>query len=114
MNDCIFCKIIRGEIPSKKVFENDGYFAFRDINPSAPVHVLIVPKVHVEKLTDFKAGDEALIGGMFTVANRVAELEKVAVSGYRTVINCGKSAGQLVNHVHMHFLGGREMGWPPG
>ena len=114
MSDCLFCKIIRGEIPSKKVFENDDYFAFRDINPQAPTHVLVVPKKHVAKLTDLGAGDEALVGGLFTVANVIAREEKIDQKGFRTVINSGEWAGQTVFHIHLHLFGGRRFNWPPG
>jgi len=114
MSDCLFCKIIKGEIPSKKVFENNDYFAFRDINPQAPTHVLVIPKKHVAKLTDLKAGDEALVGGLFTVANIIAGEEKIDRKGFRTVLNCGELAGQTVFHLHLHLLGGRMFNWPPG
>ncbi len=111
-DDCLFCRIIRKEIPANIVFENDAYVAFRDINPQAPLHVLVVPKEHVASLNE--ATDAGLIGGLSLVAAQLAKREGVAEGGYRTLINTNRDAGQTVFHVHLHLLGGRPLGWPPG
>ena len=113
MSDCLFCKIAAGDIPSKKAYEDDDLFAFHDINPQAPVHVLVIPKRHIASLNDATEGDRALLGRIVLTTRRLAEELGVA-SGYRVVNNCGASAGQSVFHVHFHLLGGRSMGWPPG
>jgi len=112
--DCIFCKIAAGEIPSTEVYSDEEFYAFRDIDPKAPSHVLIIPRRHVEKLTDARSGDEALLGRLLLVANRVADKEGIAEGGFRCVLNCGPEAGQEVMHIHLHVLGGRAMTWPPG
>jgi histidine triad (HIT) family protein len=112
--DTIFGKIIRGEIPCDKVYEDDDYFAFKDINPAAPVHVLIVPKKPIPMLTDATQADAALLGGLLLAANRVAEIMGIAENGFRCVVNCGAGGGQLVFHLHLHLLGGRDLCWPPG
>jgi histidine triad (HIT) family protein len=112
--DCIFCKIIKGEIPSKKVYEDERTFAFRDINPQAPAHVIVVPKVHVERISDVTSQDAKLISDMVLTANSIAREEKRDKSGYRLVINCNDDGGQTVYHIHIHLLGGRRMHWPPG
>ncbi len=112
--DTIFGKIIRGEIPCDKVYEDDDYFAFKDINAAAPVHVLIVPKKPIPMLTDATPEDAALLGGLLLTANRVAEKMGLAEKGFRCVLNCGAGGGQLVFHLHLHLLGGRDLGWPPG
>lgn len=114
MSDCIFCKIIKGEIPSKKVYEDKDIFAFEDINPQAPVHVLIVPKKHIEKSLDVTGQDKELIGSIFMVANKLAKEKGIAESGFRLVVNCNRDSGQDVFHIHFHLLGGRKMKWPPG
>ena len=112
MPDCLFCKIIDGEIPAGKVQENDRFFAFRDINPQAPTHVLAIPKQHVATLND--ADDAALMGELLLFARDVAKAEGLADDGYRVVINTNAGAGQTVFHIHAHVLGGRPLGWPPG
>ena len=112
MEDCVFCKIIRGEISSDKVYEDEKFIAFRDINPQAPVHILIIPKVHIPKLCDTE--DANLLGEMILIANKIAEKENIKDRGYRIVINTNKEAGQSVDHLHLHLLGGRIMKWPPG
>lgn len=112
--DCIFCKIISGEIKSDVVYKSDEIIAFRDANPQAPVHILIVPKKHIPKISDISTDDEPLIGKMVSVANFIASKENILEEGYRLVFNCGKYAGQEVFHVHLHLLGGRKMNWPPG
>ncbi len=111
--DCIFCKIISGEIPSDKAFENDEVFAFSDVNKQAPTHVLIVPKKHIASLDHAKAEDIQVLGHLHAVAAEIARKTGLT-SGYRTVINTGADAGQTVDHLHVHLLGGRAMHWPPG
>jgi histidine triad (HIT) family protein len=113
VSDCLFCKIAAGDIPSDKLYEDDEIVAFRDVNPQAPVHVLIIPRKHLASLNDAEAGDAALLGKLLLTAKRLAgELE--VGQGYRVVNNCGASAGQSVFHVHVHLLAGRPMAWPPG
>lgn len=114
MTDCIFCKIAKGEIPANVVFQNDEVLAFRDLNPQAPTHILVIPKKHIATTNDITSADEALIGKMLLAAKQVAKEEDIAESGYRTVMNCNRGAGQTVFHIHLHVLGGRAMGWPPG
>ena len=114
MEDCLFCKIASGEIPSKKVYEDERFVAFRDINPQAPTHILIIPRAHIERLTDLSSSDAELIGQMTLLANKIAQDEGIVEGGFRTVFNCGEGAGQTVWHIHMHLLGGRAMHWPPG
>lgn len=113
-NNCLFCRIIAGEIPSRKVYEDDLAFAFHDINPQAPTHVLIIPKKHIASLDEAAPDDQALLGHLALVASRLARQLGVVAEGYRTVINTGAGVGQSVWHVHMHLLGGRVMSWPPG
>jgi histidine triad (HIT) family protein len=110
---CIFCKIAAGEIPSKAVYEDDDVFAFHDLHPQAPVHVLVIPRKHIASLNDASEEDRALLGRILLRVRELAEQLGVD-SGYRVVNNCGASAGQSVFHVHFHLLGGRAMGWPPG
>lgn len=114
MSDCLFCKIIAGEIPSAKVYEDEHVFAFKDILPQAPFHALIVPKRHIATLNDLEAGDAELVGKMYLAAAHIAKEQGYAESGYRTTINCNKEGGQDVFHIHLHLLAGRQMGWPPG
>ncbi|RJP23531.1 MAG: histidine triad nucleotide-binding protein [Candidatus Abyssobacteria bacterium SURF_5] len=109
MSDCIFCKIADGEIPSKKVYEDAAYFAFRDIEPQAPVHVVVIPRKHIPTLNDISATDPAEIGALLQACRLVARAENVAASGYRVVINCNRDAGQAVFHLHAHVLGGRAL-----
>lgn len=111
-DECLFCRIVRKEIPARIVAETDECLAFRDITPRAPVHVLVIPKAHVASLDE--ATDAAQIGRLSLLAAEIARSEGIADSGYRTVINTGAAAGQTVLHVHLHLLGGRELGWPPG
>ena len=106
MKDCIFCKIIKGEIPTNFVYQDEEIVAFRDIKPVAPVHILIVPKLHIDKLQDVTDNERNLLGKMLLVAKEIAEKEKIAESGYRIGINCGKKAGQDVFHLHFHLIGG--------
>lgn len=114
MSDCIFCKIIKKEIPAKIIYEDDKVIAFEDINPQAPVHLLIVPIKHIPTLLDLKIEDNQLIGHIFLTANNLAKNKGISVSGFRTVFNCNKDAGQAVYHIHLHIFGGRRMAWPPG
>ncbi|MDD4923563.1 MAG: histidine triad nucleotide-binding protein [Dehalococcoidales bacterium] len=109
MEDCIFCKIIEGKIPGDFVFKDDEIVAFKDIHPLTPTHLLVVPIKHIGALTDLATTDNTLMGNMIAVANKVARDERIADSGYRLVINSGKHAGQLVAHLHIHVLGGRQM-----
>jgi histidine triad (HIT) family protein len=111
---CLFCKIVNGEIPSKKVYEDDQLFAFEDINPQAPMHVLIVPRRHIPTLNDLQGNDDSLVGSMIRRAASLARERGVDGSGYRTVFNCNSHAGQSVFHIHLHVLGGRSLSWPPG
>ena len=113
MNDCLFCKIIAGAIPSKKVFEDERAFAFDDITPQAPTHVLIVPKKHLRGLKEAAAEDADLLGHCQLVAAQIARQRGIE-EGYRTVYNVGPRAGQSVFHLHLHLLGGRDLRWPPG
>lgn len=114
MEDCLFCKIAKGEIPSKKVYEDDLVYSFWDINPEAPVHILIVPKKHIESVNELKEEDSALIAHIFEVAKQIVREQGIAQNGYRIVNNCGVDGGQTVMHLHFHLLGGRNLGWPPG
>ena len=114
MSETLFSKIIKREIPADIVFENDRILAFRDINPQAPVHVLIIPKKPIPTLNDIALEDAPLIGEMFVVARELAIQEGIDESGYRTVFNCNRDGGQEVYHLHLHLLGGRAMQWPPG
>ena len=111
-DDCLFCRIVRKEIPAKLVAEDEHCVAFRDINPQAPVHVLVIPRAHVPSLN--QATDAEMIGRLSLMAANIARSEGVAESGYRTVINTNAGAGQTVFHVHLHLLGGRALHWPPG
>lgn len=110
--DCLFCRIVSGEIPARIVDETEDSIAFRDITPQAPVHVLVIPRRHVDSLA--AAGDEAELGRLLALAGRVAVSEGIAESGYRVVINTNDDGGQTVHHLHIHVLGGRRMSWPPG
>ena len=112
--NCIFCKIAAGEIPAAKIFEDDRALAFRDINPQAPTHALVIPRAHVASLSEAGESDGALLGHLLLVAARVAREEGLAEAGYRAVINTGAGAGQSVFHIHVHVLGGRRLTWPPG
>jgi histidine triad (HIT) family protein len=112
MTDCLFCKIAAGQIPSKAVQQNDRFYAFRDINPQAPVHILAIPREHVATLND--ALDAGMIGGLLLFARDVAKAEGLSERGYRVVLNTNKDGGQTVFHLHAHVLGGRALEWPPG
>ena len=110
-NDCLFCKIIAGEIPSNKVYSDDDVYAFHDINPAAPTHILVIPKKH---LTYVSSAGEALLGKLLLKANQIAADLGLSEDGFRYVINTGRDGGQTVFHLHLHILGGRALGWPPG
>jgi len=112
--DCLFCRIIEGEIPAELVHQDERSVVIRDINPQAPTHLLVIPREHIESLDDASHKDEALLGHLLRVAARVANTAGLAEGGYRTVINNGAGAGQSVFHLHVHVLGGRPMNWPPG
>lgn len=114
MSDCLFCKMVAGEIEPHVVYENDHVLAFRDINPRAPVHVLVIPKKHIATLNDLEQDDTVIAGEIVQAAKQVAQMEGIDQTGYRTVFNCGDHAGQDVYHIHLHVLGGRHMTWPPG
>lgn len=115
MGDTIFSKIISKEIPADIVYESDNILAFRDINPQAPVHVLIIPKIELATVKEFKGSEHAhLMGEMMDAANKIAKDENIDEKGFRLVFNCGREGGQEVYHIHMHLIGGRRMIWPPG
>jgi histidine triad (HIT) family protein len=114
MDKCLFCNIVSREIPAEIVFEDDVCLAFKDINPAAPAHVLIVPKEHIGTLNDLTGENELLVGHILGVAKTIARDLGVAESGYRLVANCNPDGGQVVFHVHFHLLGGRQLAWPPG
>jgi len=108
--DCLFCKIIKKEIPSEIVYEDEEILAFKDIHPAAPVHILVIPKKHISSLIDLKVEDEQLIGKIYSVINKIAEEQGVKKSGYRVIVNCGEDAGQEVMHLHFHLLAGKKLG----
>lgn len=112
--DCLFCKIVAGDIPSAKVYEDDKVYAFRDIEPQAPVHILIIPKAHIASANELTEENASIVGHIFAVAAKIAKNEGIADGGYRVVNNCGEDGGQTVKHLHFHMLGGRSLAWPPG
>jgi histidine triad (HIT) family protein len=114
VNDCLFCKIVVGEIPSTEVVSTDRTYAFRDLNPAAPTHVLVVPRQHIASAAEVVAGHGDVLAELLTTARTVAEGDGVAESGYRLVWNVGPDAGMTVHHLHLHVIGGRPMSWPPG
>jgi len=114
VTDCLFCKMASGEIQPDIVYEDDEILAFNDINPQAPTHVLVIPKRHIPTVNDMEAGDAELVGRLFLVAKKIAADRGFADEGYRSLVNCNAGAGQTVFHVHLHVLGGRPLGWPPG
>ncbi|MBN2279931.1 MAG: histidine triad nucleotide-binding protein [Candidatus Marinimicrobia bacterium] len=111
---CIFCKIAAGELGTKFIYESDDIVAFRDLNPQAPQHILIIPREHIEKVSDLQEKHLNIAGKLLLAAQKIAQKENLAEDGFRLVINNGKNAGQEVMHIHMHLLGGRKMNWPPG
>ena len=114
MKECLFCKIVEKEIPAEIVFENDKLLAFKDIDPQAPVHILIIPKEHITTTNDLSSKHREIIGDIVLAAKRLAIEYDIAEEGYRMVFNCNKKGGQAVYHIHLHLLGGRQMNWPPG
>jgi histidine triad (HIT) family protein len=114
MSDCLFCKIRDGEIPADIIFENDDVLAFNDVNPQAPVHLLIIPKKHISTVNDIIDDDHLLMGKLFSAAKLIASQRGVSDDGYRLVVNCNEKAGQTVFHIHMHLLADRALTWPPG
>mgnify|MGYP001623621944 FL=1 len=110
MEDCVFCKIIKGEIPSNKVYEDEEILAFKDINPAAPIHILVIPKKHIASLVDMKEGDEILISKIYTVINKIAQDIGIDKKGFRVIVNCGEDGGQEVAHLHFHLLAGKKLG----
>lgn len=110
MNDCIFCKIINKEVPSKIVYEDEKVIAFNDVNPAAPIHILVVPKKHIESLAHLEKEDEALVGRIYGVINKIAEEQGFKNDGFRVIVNCGKNGGQEVMHLHFHILAGKKLG----
>lgn len=114
MSDCIFCKIASGEINASIVYQDDEVVAFNDLNPQAPTHVLVIPRKHVARISEFEDEDAPLAGRLILTANRIARDLGLVEPGYRMVLNCNEGAGQSVWHVHLHLLGGRTFGWPPG
>lgn len=114
MTDCVFCKMVSGEIEPDKVYEDEHVLAFRDVDPQAPTHVLVIPKQHVDTINDLDQDSIDLVGKMVLAAAQVAKQEGIAQPGYRTVLNCNPEGGQSVFHIHLHLLGGRRMRWPPG
>ena len=114
MTDCVFCKMVSGEIATDRVYEDEEVLAFRDIDPQAPTHVLVIPKQHVATLNDLEPHSVGLIGKIVYAAAQVAKQEGVSAAGYRTVLNCNAQGGQSVFHIHLHLMGGRPMRWPPG
>jgi len=114
MSDCVFCKIVAGEIPARVLFEDDQVLAFEDLHPQAPQHLLVIPKKHIATLNELTAEDAPVIGHMARVAAQIARDRGFSDDGYRTVMNCNEQGGQTVYHIHMHVLGGRAMTWPPG
>lgn len=114
MPDCLFCKMVAGEIQPDIVFEDDEVLAFRDLNPQAPLHVLVIPKTHIATTNELTADTADVVGKLYLAAKQIAADEGVADPGYRMVMNCNAGAGQSVYHIHLHLLGGRPLGWPPG
>ncbi len=112
--DCLFCRIASGQVPSKKVYEDEEVVAFEDINPQAPVHMLVIPRKHTPTLNDLGPEDDATLGRLHRVAAELARDRDLSERGYRVVMNCNEEAGQTVFHIHLHLLGGRRMKWPPG
>jgi len=112
--DCLFCRIVSGEINADVIYENDQVIEFRDINPQAPTHVLVIPRKHIATVNELEDVDRDIAGALHLAARDIAKQEGIAEDGFRTVMNCNSAAGQTVFHIHLHVLGGRELGWPPG
>ena len=114
MQECLFCKIISGEVPADIILDKKNILAFKDINPQAPVHILIIPKIHISTLNDIDAINSDIIGDLVKTASEIAKIEGIDRAGYRTVFNCNHDGGQTVFHIHLHLIGGRLLSWPPG
>lgn len=114
MSDCLFCKIVSGEISCDKLYENDKLVAFRDIDPQAPTHILVIPKKHIRSINELEISDQNLAGEILLAAKEIASIENIESSGYRTIFNTNSDGGQTVYHIHMHVMGGRQLHWPPG
>ncbi len=114
MSNCLFCRIVAGEIPAKIAYEDNDVIAFHDINPQAPLHVLVIPRKHIATINDLAVEDAELVGKLYLAAKKIAADAGYAEDGYRTVMNCGADAGQTVFHIHLHLLAGRHLSWPPG
>lgn len=114
MSNCLFCHIVAGEIPAKIAYKDDDVLAFHDINPQAPLHVLIIPRKHIATINDLATDDAELVGRLYLAAKKIAAEAGYAEEGYRVVMNCGADAGQTVFHIHLHLLAGRHLTWPPG
>jgi len=114
MENCVFCKIIKGDIPCVKIYENDLILCFKDISPEAPQHVIIIPKKHINSINELEGEDASIISEVYLAAKEIAKILGIHEKGYRIVTNCGEDGGQTVQHVHFHLLGGRQMKWPPG
>ena len=113
-DDCLFCKILAGDIPADIIYESDTAVAFRDINPQAPTHAVIIPRKHIATINDIEPEDQSAVGSLFTAAREIAAQEGLEDAGYRVAMNCNEAAGQTVFHIHLHLLGGRSFRWPPG
>ena len=114
MSDCLFCKIVSGEISCDKLYENDKLVAFRDIDPKAPVHILVIPKKHIKSINDLESSDKYLAGELILASKKIAKDQGIDSKGFRTIFNTNDDGGQTVYHIHMHMMGGRQMKWPPG
>jgi histidine triad (HIT) family protein len=114
MKDCLFCRIIKGEIPARLIYENEHAVVFNDINPQAPIHLLAIPRQHYASIHDIEKHNMEILKNLFSAVNKVIEIKDLSAKGYRLVINSGESAGQTVSHIHIHILSGRQMKWPPG
>jgi histidine triad (HIT) family protein len=114
MTQCLFCRIIKREIPGRIVYEDDSVLAFEDINPQAPTHILVVPKKHIDSLSNLSTADKEMMGSLFLTVIQLVKTNNLSQQGFRTVINTGPNGGQTVYHLHIHLLGGRQMTWPPG
>jgi len=112
--DCLFCKILNGDIPADIVYESDSAIAFRDVSPQAPTHVLVIPRKHIATINDLGEDDQEIVGSLYLAAKDIARAEGLSDKGYRAVMNCNEGAGQSVFHIHLHVLGGRALSWPPG
>ncbi len=114
MTDCIFCKIVNGEIKTTLIYEDDKVLAFNDIDPQAPVHILVIPKEHISSINNINENNHEIVGYIYSIISKLAKEKGIADKGYRIVSNCGQEGGQTVDHLHFHLLGGRNLQWPPG